>query len=139
MTAPKSRSDSLTEMPNSALVLTADHARAARMRPLEGTQPTFEAVATHQMLLDEGHPRTETCGDGGRDETGRAGSHDDEVVAVGRVWVLPPRRMHVGDELLIEDVVGLDERDWWAGEGVRHRLGHYRSDDMWPLNDPDVL
>jgi hypothetical protein len=91
------------------------------------------------MLLDECHLRPETSGDRCCDETGGAGSYDDEVVAVGRVGVLPPRWMHVGDELLIEDVVGLDERDWWVGEGVRHRLGHYMSDDTWSPDDPDVV
>ncbi len=96
----------------------AELGRVPRRRPdprrpdesLRGDAADIEAVATHQVPLDQRHLGADSRGYRGGHETGRTGADHDEVVAsVGR-GIVPLGRMDVGGELPVELVVG-DQRD----------------------------
>jgi hypothetical protein len=67
-----------------------------------------EAVAAHQLALDQRHfcakTRRACCGD----QTGRAGAENNEVVSGRRFGIDPIRRMHVSDE---PRIVGIMRQD----------------------------
>src|SRR5262249_32563836 len=75
-----------------------------------------EAVAAHEIPLDEGDARAEPGRARGGHEPGGAGADDDEVVAAGGPGVRPPGRMDVLDQPAIVEVVG------W--KKARHSASH---------------
>jgi len=83
--------------------------RAANHR-LRGHTADVQAIAAHQVTLDEGDLGAQTRGDEGRDQPACARSEHDEVVAAIRDGVGPISRVDVADESLVELVPGLDLR-----------------------------
>ena len=75
---------------------------------LRGHAADVEAVAAHEIPLDQGHARAQPGRPGGGHEPGRAGADDDEVVTPRRRGVGPGERMDVGDERLVVLVPGLE-------------------------------
>ena len=74
--------------------------------PLRRDAADVEAIASHQVALDQRHAGAEPGGPRRRDEPGRTGADDDDVVAPGRLGIAPRGRMNVGDERLVVRVVG---------------------------------
>jgi hypothetical protein len=67
-----------------------------------------EAVAAHQVPLDQRHPSPEPGGDGGAHQTRGARPNDHQVVAVLRSGLRPAGRVDVGHELPVMLVERLD-------------------------------
>src|SRR5262249_33906728 len=67
--------------------------------------PDVQAVAAHQVPLDQRDLRTEPRGPGGTHQPRRPRPEHDELVAVCRCRVHPLRRLHVRPELLVVRVV----------------------------------
>ena len=76
------------------------------------------------MPLDEGDLGTEACSNRSAHESRRAGTDDNQVVAAGRARIRPVRRVNVGDELLVERVVGLDQGRSRTDGVSGHEPGH---------------
>ena len=76
--------------------------------PLGGDAADVQAVAAHQVALDQGDLGAEPGGPLGRDQTGGAGADHHQVVARGGLGVDPGVRMDVGEELAVELVQRLD-------------------------------
>ena len=103
MAIPKSvLTPSGTVTPNSADRFTALHARDARMTPFDGTHPTFRQSPPIKWRSIRAafapSPAATTRGD----QSGGAGSDDDDIVSTVGRGVRPGWRMDVVNELLIE-------------------------------------
>ena len=54
------------------------------MSALDGTQPVWEAIAAHPVLLDQRHLRLDRGGDIGADQARRACADNDEIAIEAR-------------------------------------------------------
>jgi hypothetical protein len=83
-----------------------------------------EAVAAHQVFLDQGHLRAQAGRPGGADQPGRPRPDHHEVVAAGRSRVDPVRRVDVGHQLPVVTVGGHHLGDLAAPRLRQRGLGH---------------
>ncbi len=74
-----------------------------------GHAPDVQAVAPHEVPLDQRHPGPETRGTGGGDQPRRARPDHDEVVAVPRTRVDPIAGVHPGQQAGVVLVHGGDD------------------------------
>src|SRR5207244_13518512 len=77
-----------------------------------------EAIASHQVFLDQGHFSATRRRDHRRDQAGRAGPDHHDVVRAGRIRVHPVRWAHIADQLLIVLVVRKHDHWLMVGPGL---------------------
>ena len=65
-----------------------------------------EAVAPHELALDEGDLCPESSGTGRGNESGGSGADDDQVVAVCGNRVLPARWVDIAEKFLVVGIAG---------------------------------
>jgi hypothetical protein len=87
-----------------------EHGTAGADHGLRRHAADVEAVAAHQVTLDEGDLGPHPGGPGGTDQTGGPGTDDDQVVPALRLGVDPVGRVDVGDQLPVVLVVKGDFR-----------------------------
>ena len=87
---------------------------------LGGDTAIVQAVSTHQVTLDECHPRPQSGGPGGADQTGCAGADHDQVVATGRCGIGPAFGMDLLLQCPVFCRIGL-----YAGRGVHGALTNF--------------
>src|SRR4030095_5370422 len=64
----------------------------------------IEAVASHEMPLDQCHPSAESRSTGGAHQTTRPCPNHDEVIASRRSWIFPIDGMDVLEEFCVVNV-----------------------------------